>query len=180
MSKKVENGILEFNAKGFIIPNAITKISKFISADSKFEYMKSLMKETAPDMDLTMDDELLQLWFVSSDLNVDNLCRHSSEITLENGREVSFRPSEIEDLPVKIFADKKEGDIIDIIFNYNAKDCLFTKTEDFSFKVVMHLQLAQTEFRYRNFGKFEECFQRLSVHTIQKATNSCEASYMES
>lgn len=158
--------VLEFNAEAFIIPNPVSDINSLLIFNDNYveDYMKMLAVNGCDPDD---PDNLMQvqLWFTSSDLHTENVCRHGARVADENIRDVLLAPTHMEFLPVSLFKGRKEGEVM-----YLRYPCRFTYGElnvdedDLVIEPVelrIHLKLNQTEYRYRNFGNFENALERV-------------------
>lgn len=162
--------VLEFKGHIFIIPNAPSTYREFIgdAAEAKRLLADAIIKATHPEMDEMDDTDLLiQVWIESMDeLGTDNLVDHGGLVLDTDNKKIWFRPcglASFEFLPLKIFEGKKEGEVVDIIvpkykvYKVNDKE---KKSPEFV-KVIMHLELAQTKYRYQNHGRFEELLKKM-------------------
>ena len=155
--KQITNRTLEFNADAFIIPNSFsTKCGEF----GRFDYFKQIYD--ANDFgEIKPDDGLVQLWYVVPDLESENFIDHSGKCLDEMGNKIHIRPR-IDILPASIFAEYKEGDVIDINvpYTYNYEDDMISDIREYMLK--MHVKLNQSDYRYRRFGKFEEVLPKVA------------------
>lgn len=152
------NGVktLEVSADMFIVPNGFMKASNnFIFGDRLNVTMNGILE--ASDHETEVDPYMMQVWLVAeNDLGCENLVDHMGHYWGIDGVKHPFGniPSY---LPANMFVGKKEGDVVTVVYPEGTTQ--FNK----DFRVVMHLKLAQTEYRYRRFGTFEQCFDSLYV-----------------
>lgn len=146
----------EVNADLFIIPNEISRIGSFFKS-YQVRYAKLCqdlfeLNGVEYDLDDFDSEKLVEIWAVSrEDLGSDNLGSHGFTMTID-GQEYYCRfPSY---LPVRLFSGKKEGEIISLIIPIEGQGD--ENDDHVSLKMRFNLRLAQTEYRYRGFGKFED------------------------
>ena len=148
---------IEFNAEAFIIPNHSGKLEDFtfssVRKDIKEVATRLLGKE--PDE----DERYVQMWYVVKDLNCDNLSDHGARVEID-GEKHSIRLASCF-LPYSILKGKDDGDVVDVVFrnNYNAwfNDDVDSEGEP----ITMHVTLNQKDYRYRNFGSFQETLRKV-------------------
>lgn len=153
----MEKKIITINAEVFIIPNHGILIKKYIESFDSGNRRK-LNDQIAELNNITIDpnkDHIIQLWFISNDLETENLERHGA-IFIDNDANVKYIKCKCEYLVDSIFKDHVEGDIINIklpaIITSNKYDP--EKSEEVI--LDMNVKLNQLSYRYKNFGPFEE------------------------
>lgn len=152
------NGVktLEVSADMFIVPNGFMKASNnVIYGDRLNATMNGILEASGHETEV--DPYMMQVWVVAeNDLGCENLVDHMGHYWGIDGVKHPFGniPSY---LPANMFVGRKEGDVVTVVYPEGTTQ--FNK----DFKVVMHLKLAQTGYRYRRFGTFEECFDSLYV-----------------
>lgn len=147
---------IKANADLFIIPNAIVDTTdKFYDAP---HYRK--LRETGPGMSMLnglnpMDPDsskLVQVWITSKeDLHTENLGDHCFHVDdqIIAGHDGKYSAGY---LPLSMLKGHHEGDHINIKMDYSNHGIM----------LELDCRLAQTEYRYRNFGTFEDCLSRIS------------------
>lgn len=144
----------------FIIPNSAGYVHKFLleSYQKRYKaYMTDICKQCGKEFD-PKTDKIVQIWFTSKELKSDNLEAHGFEY---KGEYFTFRYGY---LPYPVLKDLKEGDSIDL--NLEATEDTWRRDDDDIcvkriIVVPMHITFKQLEYRYRNFGTFEECLERV-------------------
>lgn len=145
--------VVRFNADVFIIPNGLHRVCEYLSDSvkkSKAELATRVCELNGLEEFDIEHDRLIQLWFTSKELGSDNICRHGFGI-IEDGKEDFMTPYDMEELPVKIFEGKSEGDTISI------------KVPDGDIILDMNVTLNQQDYRYKNFGTFDQCIEKLGA-----------------
>lgn len=210
-SLSMRNGkkTLEFSADVFIVPNSPSKLSEvadfqrddwnkladsILNATAEYQIAKDSIRfrftedhSGRSNCKMKDDDLFLQVWISSKDLHTENLSDHGADVFDTDGREVHFWPCgnrPLSELPAKLFIGKKEGDIVDVVVPDYQLQHFIPKDSDEQpviADVIMHLRLAQQEYRYRRFGTFDSLFKQLTglYDTPKMAGNSCEAMAME-
>lgn len=158
---EVINGVVTVNdMEAFIIPNGAF-MAKDILCDGPRNRMIMVLDKIGkashfeafdPEKDLLVD-----LWYCSKEAESDNICDHGFKITcspddLFKGNYLS----DIKSLPVKWLQDLKEGEGFNMIVPYHEK-----------IKFVLHITTAQSKYRYKNYGTFENAV-NLSVDSYKK------------
>ena len=149
------------------VSNRSEKISEIseIFQDITKEETKAILDANGLEMD--EDERLIQVWMTSEDLHSENLCDHGFHIEV-GGRKWTAFPGAIPTmLPAKFFQGHKEGEIIKIKFPKTVLETNADWGDEDSFEIesslILRLELAQTRFRYRSFGTFEECLRRVGA-----------------
>ena len=139
----------------FIIPNCASKMADFPEHTQDW-FKEKLSRLTG--INIVEDEKMIQLWITSN--NCDNwqdcfagfqkaigLIKDEAEEDLweKRGREARLLGYFPGYFPSKIFEGKNEGDIVTL-------DCP-------EYNVVIELTCRQLDYRYRDFGRFEEAFQ---------------------
>ena len=137
-------GNTELNMNMFIIPNKAGFTKDFIfGADAKTEQAKELCQINGATFD-PEKDKVVQVWSCCD--GCDNMQDHTFKIG-----EATFRLPVV--IPEPILRGKKEGDIADIKFQ------LVPLGGGDEVQITCHTRLAQAEYRYRQFGNFEDALQ---------------------
>lgn len=160
------NKLVEIKADMFIIPNKANRIQSFYwfqyidekdYAKKHLDFYKNLYADNGKEFDL--DEKLVQIW-ITNDVS-DNIIRHGYVCSIDGQRYYIDNSdlSSLEDCP-KPLIDIKESESTDILVkNIPAydKDHENPTTVD----ILFHLTANQHEYRYRNFGTFEETLERV-------------------
>lgn len=151
--KKVtlENGkkILRFDAKVFIVPNTLISPSEYVSPAYKrelIEFQKEIY-ELNELGEFSETDELVHLWFHNEDS--ENIVDHGLVVENIDGLPLTIRPTQLGRLPIKLFEGLKEGDTLILGAPY------------LDITMDITLTLEQFYWRYRAFGPFEACLEKL-------------------
>lgn len=153
-----ENGskIIEADGIGFIIPNNGDHSDNFRDWIQKW-YMPIV--ETNK-ISLEKNDYIVQVWSASEeDLDSDNLERHGFTIT-EDGKRIHYSPR-MELLPASMFEGKVEGDTVTFDVPIHGFDEEGELDDEVIVTLRFNMKLCQREYRYRNFGNFEEVLKRV-------------------
>ncbi len=156
------NVFKDVDADAFIIPNGVPAIKSFFSSYQQrySDLCQKIYEINGIDYDTENlgEEKMLEMWVTAKeDLDSENLGSHGFELEIEGVQNYCRFPNY---LPMRLFEGKEEGDIVSIIlpiiaYTYkddNAKTELYLK---------FHIRLAQTEYRYRSFGRFEVLLARL-------------------
>lgn len=143
------NSTKTFQADVFVIPNRFGALDA--AFDGTFESLNSKLGRFGIEGFKTMDEKVLQIWIASPE--EDNWNSHGTpdEVTEALGMvdECGKRPNYLSEyFPARYFEGKSEGDVVTITMKNG---------------VNVELTLAQTKYRYRSFGRFEEVFARMTV-----------------
>lgn len=155
----ISNGI-SINADLFIIPNSASKIEDLLDfvRDENLKRMQNICELN--NMSFNPEkDYLIETWYCSPELECDNIADHSIHVMTQNGEDCIIGV-ESHYLPSNLFIGKKEGDVIKVklpvwVRTGSRKNAATDMVADFS------ITLAQQKYRYRRFGAFEECFNRV-------------------
>jgi hypothetical protein len=157
----MDKEIISFNAKAFVIPNRAVRLVEFSKQPWMNDVYKYLLEMASlNNIELNDDDEIIQLWFHSEELESDNLCDHGFNIRLNNGRMVSFRPKALQWVPLKLLESINEGDSLLLISpsssNFNIK-------RQSSVDAILHISMIcqQQGYRYQSFGNFEDVVKKV-------------------
>lgn len=149
MKKKVIKGDV------FIVPNYASELNDFPEHNQDW-FKEKLSRLTG--IEAEKEERMIQLWITSNTCDnwqdrfagfqkiIGILNTESEEIKWENrrGREARLLGYFPRYFPSKIFEGKNEGDIVTL-------DCP-------EYEVVIELSCKQLDYRYKNFGRFEEAF----------------------
>lgn len=157
--KPVEHIRVEANAGMFIIPNSAAPLADWVldssvdAGSSIIEAHKKICKDNGIEWD--PKEKLVQLWFHSDEeLESDNLVRHGFIVTIDGRKDHVRIDSELEDLPLQLVQNLKEGDVLDLHINdVNVGDKIVDLT--------IHVKAQQLGYRYQRFGTFEETLQQV-------------------
>ena len=135
----------------FIVPNQVMRLGSFMTPEW---YMERLRRLTG--IQMNYGDNVIQVWVTSK--TCDNWCdqymgfqsccgiepEEEKERITRDHRLMGYFPKFF---PVKLFENKKEGDIL----------TLYCKELD----ITILLECNQLDHRYRKFGRFEEVYEKL-------------------
>ena len=131
----------ELNCEVFIVPNSMCYL-EHLCVPSFRERVNEICQYNG--VDTTYDTPLFQAWFVGGDS--DNMGDHGfrvGERTFGAGFLKAY-------LPAELFFHKNEGDVVTVHYPVDEDTDL-----------TLNCRLAQTKYRYSNYGTFEECFRKL-------------------
>lgn len=152
----------DVDADAFIIPNGVPTIKSFFTSYQK-RYSDLCQKiyeinGIEYDEENLGEEKMLEMWVTAKeDLGSENLGSHGFKLEIDGTPKYCRFPNY---LPLRLFEGKEEGDIVSItlpITAYTYEDGE-TKCELY---IRFHIRLAQTEYRYRNFGRFEELLAKM-------------------
>jgi len=164
----MSNGIA-INADLFIIPNSAAKIEDLF--DSAKEERTNQMNKICELNGMTFDkdhDWLIECWLCAPELDCDNIADHNIHVLNENGAHCTIGLDHWRNMPSTLLKGKKEGDTISVKIPVwvrvegeeeqypNARDII----ADFN------ITLAQTKYRYRRFGTFEETLAKVTYGAL--------------
>lgn len=146
----------------FIVPNSPVRISDFFSDSDRAKIVNVVINNNVDYNVLT--DKVIEFWHVSE--HDDDVTSHNLTFITDDGRKVVMEHPGIKNLPAKLFVGKHEGENVDLHVKgyYHA---LITDTEGKHQKVTLKMNvifsmfLDQYDYRYRRFGTFEQCFNKL-------------------
>ena len=142
----------EANVDAFIVPNKTHVVSDFLfDADDRETAYKLLAWINKVHYEPS-EDKLVEFWYVSPELESDNLVDHGFKI---NGQYCNCDYDIGRFLPYSMVKDHKEGDTIDVIWPYD-------DGSDVMKFILMHVTFKQMGYRYARFGKFEEVLERVT------------------
>lgn len=134
----------------FIIPNRAAIKDEFINA-----VIPSDVEDMLVSNDVTEDNPMfIECWIVSEELNTENLRDHGGK--LYDGNRIMIHTKYI---PATLFSGKKEGDVVTVKF-FATK---YSETLETIVLLEMELTLSQLKYRYKQHGKFEECFEKVTT-----------------
>lgn len=182
----VEGNTYTINAdiKMFIVPNLASKFREELLDENHGmhylvdvqEFAKINGKEFDPSVDRTVE-----LWLTGEEsLGSENLVDHGFRVALPDGDILSlpgYLIREMVHVPYSMIEDVEEGDTISVTFPtkhitiecsklgrwFVVDKCKLNNDSAKDIDIVLHFNItaAQEEYRYRNFGTFEECLQRV-------------------
>ena len=155
----LKDGVLKIGCDMFIVPNSLNRASAFSCNAGRFRESANAVL-VANGFEAESDPLLVQIWVVAEEsMGCDNLNDHFGRYTDADGNEASY--GQVWGyLPASLFKDKKEGDTVSIVVPAGVYG--YSKT----FSTVLCMTLAQTEYRYRRFGSFEDCFKCLYAKAV--------------
>lgn len=149
---------IEFNAEAFIIPNHAGKLEDFwfdsVRTEAKKQAARVLGHEPKE------NDWFVQLWYVAKDLNCENLVDHNAYVDIDGKNYVIRMDSCF--LPYEILKDKDDGDTVDVYFTNGRRDWDDEDEKPSQIEIVMHVTLNQHDYRYRNFGTFQQVLNKVT------------------
>lgn len=159
MNINTETGIISATGACFIIPNRGGKIEDFMTGfqkelDERMQHISALNGQTFN----RHHDWIAQIWWVSKDLESDNLTDHGFRVIDENGVQW-FGRTPSDHFPVKVFGDHKEGDEMEITYPITLSSHQHGEKEVL---LKLNVKLAQKDYRYRNFGDFEKVLKKVT------------------
>lgn len=152
------------NAEIFIIPNRACKLSGILDfAKDKF---RKLGEDVCASSGTSFDeskDYFVETWITAEeDLGSENLADHGFRIKLSDNQYVRVCGGEISiDIPSSLLKDLREGkETVQITFNNLQGRIITNKDYDNAVDAIVNLTLnltgAQTKYRYRRYGNFED------------------------
>lgn len=155
MNVEKTNGkyVVTANANVFIVPNGF----HYIDLERNFAIKRAKRICKTVNKEFHAEELFGEFWFVSDDLESDNLADHGFEVE----RRVYVMPGEIFSLlPIGLFEDLKEGETKEIIMNVAAND-YEDRIKDVPVELHLNVTAKQKEYRYSNHGNFEDVYKRL-------------------
>lgn len=148
---RVKDGVLEANAEMFIIPNPPTRIHEFLVSNDTIQDFATDLLKNAGMKPADQNTIMVEVWICSDDLGTENLRCHGGSYINEDGAEERINIPD-GNCPADLLLGKKEGDVVDLTFHMD------------DIKVILHTKLNQTGYRYKNHGRFEDCFVKVYSH----------------
>ena len=148
---------IEFNAEAFIIPNHSGKLEDFVFSSTKRDTKEVATSVLGKEPD--ENERYVQMWYVVKDLNCDNLADHGARVEID-GEKHSIRLSSCF-LPYSILKGKNDGDVVDVTFRNTYNAWLNDDVDAAGEPITMHVTLNQKDYRYRNFGSFQETLRKV-------------------
>ena len=145
----------------FVIPNHAGKAEDFLGSFSEkmAEYGKKICEANGKMYDED-NDYFVQTWMVSEDAGSDNMARHGFDVDVDGEKYYIWRLEE--NIPRQLI-DLSEGESATINLlgkGYrNSED--FTNDNYVDVMIPVIFTAAQTKYRYRNFGNFEDVIERV-------------------
>ena len=147
--------IVKASGKVFIIPNSAPLASELmVKPKEAYEDAKKMLAASGIEQRYKDDAILVEVWIVSEDLNTENLNCHNGRYVGEDGKRHiidGVGPY----IPYEIFEGKREGDVVDVVYPS-------TMSRMDGVELNLQLTLAQKEYRYRNFGDFEDVLRKVT------------------
>lgn len=155
--------MFEISGDVFIVPNKYSTLTveskRWYNKNerlAKFEKLANLNNLENFDPDIT---KIVEIWVVVPEMT-ENL--HDHGIYLDNEQ---YRALDHSIVPTELFEGKVEGDVVSIIIPLER---CFKVPSEFGLvqtrkqiNVKFNLRLAQREYRYRNFGNFEDVLRKV-------------------
>lgn len=155
----LQDGKLEIGCDMFIVPNSLNRASAFSLNAGRFKESANAVL-AANGLATESDPLLIQIWVVAEEsMGCDNLNDHFGLYKDADGNE-SLYGQVWGYLPASLFKDAKEGDTVEVIIPSG----VYGYSDDFD--TVLCMTLAQTVYRYRRFGNFEDCFKCLYAKAV--------------
>ena len=160
------NDNMEFTGDVFIIPNAIKRACDMPSMGGNLAKTIERLNQLNGTTFDESNTRCVEVWITIPNLT-ENLSAHGFYSEDDYNRIWKVIPELFGDLlPVSLFEDKKEGDDITITLpaiasSYDDSDPEENPFKEKSVALTLTLTLNQREYRYRSFGTFEECLEKL-------------------
>jgi len=154
----------------FIIPNSLAKPKNMMFEEARFDLYRMAK---ANDIKFTDESKFVEVWFATPGNQDSNWRDH----TIDGYDELKgWRPI-WNYLPVELFKGRKEGDVVTFnlpIESWTAAHpitgldnspagCNIPNGVTVTTKIKVSMTLAQTKYRYRRFGTFEEVLEKLGA-----------------
>ena len=157
--------VIEASAEVFIVPNHSCKLNpEYMTELNRIVNIQKIMRANNLMYDYKADD-VVQLWFTSKDdLGSENLGDHGFKFYTEDNKYSVYasESSVLNHLPKKMFEGLNEGETRTIFIPMNDAE-VYNHNIGYEDKADIELRLtvtaAQTKYRYKNYGNFEEVFQ---------------------
>ena len=147
----------------FIIPNSPSKVENMING----KYSTSMSKREARAMEelftlnhwgeMPDDEKATEIWWTSP--NCENIVDHHPRVLWDDNNEY-FMTLDSPFLPLSIVKEWKEGETKKLFMPVT----LFHRETDKKIETVfeVNITLSQTKYRYRTFGTWEECINKIA------------------
>ena len=155
---KMVDGVLSIECDMFIVPNSFNRANSFVCNADRYKESANVIL-VANGLAEEADPLLMQVWMSAEDtMGCENLNCHYGKYIDENG-DVKPYGQLWSCLPASLFKDAKEGDTVEVrvpagVYHYSDK-----------FDTMLKITLAQTKYRYRSFGNFENVYEVLLSKT---------------
>ena len=174
--QRISISVLEFDTDVFIVPIKSFVTNEMDLPEEKIKYINQIGTLNGIGKLNYDSDQLIQLQFVSKDLDTTSLVFQGADVLDENGYICNIKP-EIDILPANLFEGCMENDKIVLRVPYKMND-------GHEITLIMNTTLKQKEYCYKKCGTFEEVWKYVTsaIDTskpIKTAANSCEAAYLE-
>lgn len=156
---KIINNVLEGNLEAFIIPNKGGLVTNWLSESTQQRMINDIKKISilsSKEFD-PKNDPVVQLWFTG--MGCENLVDHYLHAETDDSKRVYMRARNLGHLPASFFEGKKEGDSIDLVFPATCE--VADSDDELNITVKAKVTLAQTKYRYRSFGNFEDVLRQV-------------------
>ena len=121
----------------FIVPNRAHTLEDWLAPESTLDNFQKALSNVG----LSPEGKLIQVWYVSDE------CDNWSSHRWEDHPEFFGSHGLPNHLPEHLLEGVKEGD--ELVLNFGDKE--------------LRLTAAQSDYRYRNFGTFEEAFKQVTL-----------------
>ena len=137
----------------FIVPNAYTTLEENFDQETLLKVYQFINYGLDKPLDRISEEKFIQVWYVTPGDSDSNWRDHG----IDGYNELKgYKPISIY-LPVSLFRGYKEGDTITVNLPITKNT---RKASDID-AVKVSLTLKQKDYRYGNFGKFEEVLERI-------------------
>lgn len=145
----------------FIIPNPLVCVTDFLGneVERKLQVLAEFNAGNKLGIQNPNLEPLVQIWWSSSELCSENLCDHGAHIIGKNGERITLPTNFLQYVPVSIFKDAKESDVIDISITHSMSVLppYTSSMISYHFKA----KCSQLNYRYAGHGRFEEVLEKL-------------------
>lgn len=147
---------IKATGKVFVVPNHASKVSERLRVEDHYKMMAEYN-----DLDQEADEHLVETWIVSDDLGTENLGDHGFRI-VDGDKELFGNCYKIGLIPYSLLKEKKEGDKIELKYVAHVLDISNRENpQDEDALLNLTLELDQTDYRYKGFGRFEDVLERV-------------------
>ena len=151
------------NAECFVIPNHAGTCDQYIFGKAYREDTVRMICEANGESFDSKQDNLIQIWITSDELHSDNVECHGFHIEIDGKDNYCHLPQYSICLPKQVLP-AIEGEVKELVIpNCTAETSARwlkknpeAEEEEFQFTLVLNLKANQKEYRYRNFGNFED------------------------
>lgn len=138
------------DAMMFVIPNPGVSINSLCCWQERYKKSAEINN-----VDISDDDEWIELWFHSEELDSENICDHGFCYSNDDGINVRVCAGAHNHIPAKVLDNIKEGETIE--WNFEAPSHKRgSEEEPQSVLLTLNLTAQQKGYRYSRFGNFED------------------------